>query len=1408
MFPRPSVSRHGRSAATRRALCWGCAGLAFLASAWFVLHQPIQAAENALPNQVSPAPAAIQAGLVASYGKLPLSFEANQGQTDQAVKFLARGRGYALFLTADSAVLTLERASQRAKVKRQKAKGENPGGENRNWKLETGKPTLAPHHLSSFITAAQAGQRTTDHGPLTADSVLRMRLIGANTMAAVTGAEELPGKSNYFIGNDPKKWRTNVPTYAQVKYRDVYPGIDLVYYGNQGGQLEYDFVVAPGADPSAIKLDVGAVRELPSVAAGLPRHRDVGAGLVPAQGIVGAGLVPAQGIVGAGLVPALKGHPRGVPLRTAPDGDLVVETDGGDVRFHKPLVYQEESRGGQRTTDHGQRTAVEGHYILTASNEVRFALGAYDHNKPLVIDPILSYSTYLGGSGQDVGLAIAVDSSGNTYVTGWTNSIDFPTVNPIQANCLGCTTYGGWIAGNDAFVAKLNAAGSALVYSTYLGGAEEGPGSIIADGYGIAVDSSGNAYVTGWANSYEAFPLVNPCSKCYVSLNGGAFVAKLNPAGSALVYSTFLGGSGDNIAQGIAVDSSGDAYVTGSTNSTDFPTVNPLQTTGSEFLSKFNAAGSALVYSTYLSTGGVGIAVDSLGNAYVAGGGGVTKVNAAGSALVYSSTLANGVSIAVDSSGNAYVAGGGVVAKLNAGGSALVYSTSLLASGTATGIAVDSSGNAYVTGFTGSTDFPTVNPIQATLGGSQNAFVAELNAAGSALVYSTYLGGSGQDQATGIAVDSSGNAYVTGSTSSTNFPTANPLQASCGGLSNAFVAKILPNSGPWVSLSAVTLTFGSLNVDAPSAPQTVTVTNGGTANLTISMVKMEGADPGDFGVSADTCTGATLTPKDTCTVSATFTPSAEGSRSAFLNFIDNASNSPQPLSLSGTGTAPLVSLSTPSLNFGDQPVHTTAAHLAVTLTNTGTGNLTISTATIGGTNASDFAKTVDTCTGATVTRNRTCTVHVMFTPSAMGSRSGSLVFTDNNNGVVGSTQTVNLTGTGIGPVAAVSPSSLTFGNQNLRTTSESKPVTLRNTGSLALAINHIAISTNYHQTNDCPSSLAASGSCTISVTFSPTATGPSTGTLTITDNSKTVAGSKQTVSLRGTGVPAVAVTLNPTSSRVALSGTQLFTATTNAVNNALNWYANGVLNGNATQGTLTGIGLTRTYTAPVDVPNPNPVVIKVASVEDPAVFKTANVTVTDTIALTLSPASVSLALGGAHTFAATISNTTSTALKWYVNGVLNGNSAQGTLTACRTVAPLNCTYTAPDVNVPNPNPAVIKVVSVADPTKYKTASVTVTDNIVVTLSPATKTLALGGAQTFMATISNTTDTALTWYVNGVLKGNATQGVLTACTTVAPLNCTYTAPATAVPSPNPAVIKVVSVADPSKYKTASVTVTSP
>jgi hypothetical protein len=701
---------------------------------------------NKSAEALAQAPTATE--ILKAYGKLPPSFEANQGQIGPQVKFLSRGSGFRLFLTGNQAVLLLNRPDV---SKREQ-----------------------PQTLSEMAEAKRTHARAT--------SVLRIKLDAANPAPNTVGLDELVGKSNYFIGNDPEKWHTNIANYARVRYQEIYPGVDLVYYGNQG-QLEHDFLVAPGANPKIIAMRFEGER----------RHK------------------------------------------LAANGDLVLSIKGGEVRLQKPRIYQEIG---------GVQREVAGGYVLKSKREVGFAVAAYDTTRPLVIDPVLFYSTYLGGNSLDQGFGVAVDSSGNAYVTGQTSSPNFPTTSGAFQ-----TSFGG---NYDAFVTKLNATGSALVYSTYLGG--NGLDQSV-DGLGIALDSTGSAYVAGGTTSTN-FPTTPGAFQTTLAGQFDAFVTKLNPTGSALVYSTYLGGSGTDECFGIAVDSAGSAYVTGGTRFGNFPTTSgafqtiPGSSLVDAFVTKLNAAGSALVYSTYLGGSGddfgFGIGVDSTGSAYVTGGitstnfpttsgafqttsGGsfdafVTKLNVMGSALVYSTYLGGSgddfaSGIAVDSFSNAYLAGqtsspnfpttsgafqtafgGGsddaFVTKLNVLGSALVYSSYLGGNldDFGFGIAVDTLGNTYVTGGTFSTNFPiTAGAFQTTSGGSEDAFVTKLNPPGTGLEYSSYLGGNGTDVGLGIAVDDmpNPNAYVNGSTSSANFPTTTgAFQTTSGGGNDAFVAKI------------------------------------------------------------------------------------------------------------------------------------------------------------------------------------------------------------------------------------------------------------------------------------------------------------------------------------------------------------------------------------------------------------------------------------------------------------------------------------------------------------------------------------------------------------------------------------------------------------------------------------------
>jgi hypothetical protein len=742
-----------------------------------------------------------------TYGRLPLSFEPNQGQTDSRVKFLVRASGYTLFMTAQEAVFV--------------------GREG---------------------------------------SVERMKLLGSNRNARVEPLEKQPGISNYFIGNDPSKWRTNIPNYGRVALRNVYPGIDLIFYGKDR-QLEYDWAVAPGADPKQIRVRWGGTKEI------------------------------TKNIT----------------------GDLVLTSS---LRQKKPVILQEGK-------------PIEGGYVIRGK-EVGFEVATYDVAKPLVIDPVLVYSTYLGGGGLDAGNGIAVDGAGNAYVMGATTSTNFPTADSEQASS----------GGNyDSFVTKINAAGTALVYSTYLGGTRADYGS------GIAVDSLGNAYVTGVTDSSD-FPTANPLQ---AGSGGGndVFVTKLDSRGDTILFSTYLGGSGDDYGAGIAVDTSDNAYVTGYTQSTDFPTTSPLQRNygGAQdaFVSKITTAGTALVYSTYLGGSGpdygFGIAVDSAGSAYVTGltnsanfptanplqasNGGtsdafVTKINAVGSALVYSTYLGGsgtdqGQGIVVDGAGNAYITGqtastnfptsnalqlsnagsaDAFVTKLNAAGSALVYSTYLGGSNTDVGygIAVDSMGNANITGFTSSTNFPTANPLQAGYGGDTgDAFATKINAAGSALVYSTFLGGNGLDVGNAIAVDISGNAYITGNTASMNFPATNALQTNYGGNQDAFVSLIGTSSGITIT-TASTLPQGTVGT---FYSQSLAASGGVTP---YSWTLISGTLPSGLSLSSTGALTGTPTSAGASSFTARVTDSAASS--AMQTFFITIAPAALPLSITTNPTLP------------------------------------------------------------------------------------------------------------------------------------------------------------------------------------------------------------------------------------------------------------------------------------------------------------------------------------------------------------------------------------------------------------------------------------------------------------------------------------------------------------------------
>jgi pimeloyl-ACP methyl ester carboxylesterase len=697
-----------------------------------------------------------------AYGRIPLYFIENHGQMDRRVKFYEKGHGHATFFTEGGIYLCLIKNSEKPREKKGiRAKSDDAFAE---------KGAASKRHGAD-------GEKASDGVPSVAERrVLKLTPLGMKKGVNVVAKEPQAGKVNYLLGNDPEKWRTNVPTCRTVVFEEAYPGIDLKFYGNNR-QLEYDIVVKPGGDPSQVKFRCSGMEGLEITA----------------------------------------------------KGDMAIRLgDGETVIQKKPIIYQEID--GERVQIDGRfkiygdtlRDASEIAGPTTAGRDLvyGFEVACYEKSESLIIDPILVYSTYLGGSLFDTGAGIAVDGVGYAYVTGKTSSADFPTEGALYA-------YSGV---SDVFVTKLNAEGTALIYSTYLGG------SSADEANSIAVNSAGCAYVSGYTCSAD-FPTEKPLCAC----SFGAFVTKLNADGTALVYSTYLRYDGlDCYAYDIAVDSSGCAYVTGEIRWEDFPESGPST---DAFATKLNADGTALVYSIRLAGSSNdcahGIAVDSAGCAYVTGGTGsadfptknalyvysggygnafVTKLNAEGTALVYSTYLGGswpdvGWGIAVDSAGCAYVTGrtnsadfptegalylysGGYgdafVTKLNAEGTALVYSTYLGGSelDRAYGIEVDIAGGAYVTGKTDSEDFPTEGALYTYSGGYGDAFVAKLNADGTALVYSTYLGGTSDDGGDGIAVDGAGCAYVTGRTYSADFPTHNAIYSDLAGSYDAFVIKI------------------------------------------------------------------------------------------------------------------------------------------------------------------------------------------------------------------------------------------------------------------------------------------------------------------------------------------------------------------------------------------------------------------------------------------------------------------------------------------------------------------------------------------------------------------------------------------------------------------------------------------
>jgi IPT/TIG domain/Bacterial Ig-like domain (group 2)/Beta-propeller repeat/Galactose oxidase, central domain len=743
---------------------------------------------------------------ISAFGNLPMRFEENTGQTDGQVRFISHGPGYVLFLSPGESVFKFSGHSAR--------------------------PRTRANNIS--VVRNRSSKKSAK-----SSAVLRMKMEGARGTPTITGVDKLPGTSNYLIGKDPSKWRTGVATYAKVQYSEVYPGIDLVYYGNQH-QVEYDFVVKPGADPKQVSLAFDGTQKM--------------------------------------------------ALDSA-SGNVALETAAGSMALRKPVIYQMEN---------GQRRQIEGNYKFQGNGRLAFDVKDYNRAEPLVIDPVLVYSTYLGGSSDDGGYLLAVDSQGHAYLTGYTDSTDFP----ITGTSISSAPNGTY----KAFVAKLSADGTSLVYSTYLGGSGGDFGS------DVALDSTGNAYIVGNTSSTD-FPVTANAfqSSLATGATSNVFLSKLSADGQSLLYSTYLGGGGIDYGFGIAVDANQNAYLTGETTSgspTPFPTTSSaFQSTlnspyGNGFISRIDttATGAAsLVYSTFLggtTSGywywdqGTSIAVDANQNVYVVGMASSTNFpitsatayqtrgNVNGSAyltqidttksgssgLIYSTYFGGtgntdqAASVALDSTGKVYLTGGtgssdfpvttsvtnssagkGFVAKFDTTRSqsaSLLYSTLVGgSSGEFSGaIAVDPIGNAYISGWTFSSDFPvTADAVQSTKGtGVNNSFLAVLSWDASKILYGTYLGGNGSSNLTefayGLALDPSNNIYVAGGTGSSDFQTTSgAFQTSLNGSSDAFIAKLTALPIPMISsLSPLSgpngaqITINGLNFGSSQGSSTVT----------------------------------------------------------------------------------------------------------------------------------------------------------------------------------------------------------------------------------------------------------------------------------------------------------------------------------------------------------------------------------------------------------------------------------------------------------------------------------------------------------------------------------------------------------------------------------------------------------
>jgi Beta-propeller repeat len=899
---------------------------------------------------------------------------------------------------------------------------------------------------------------------------------------------KLPGETNYILNNNPALWRTHVPHFQRAGADNVLPGVNVVAYGTERG-LEYDLRFAPGAHPEDVRLRIAA-----------------------------------------------SNRPR-----LDRDGDLVMAMGGQQLRMKRPVIYEESA--AKELAPNPKH--VDGGYEIEADGTIGFRLGAYDHSATLVIDPslTLAYSTFLGGSGSDSANSIALDVTGKIYVGGTTSSAStFPETSG--------TDQGPGGGPSDFFIAKIDPTQSgaqSLIYLTFIGGSGD------EEGGSIAVDGSGNVAITGTSTSVD-YP-VTDMSVLTVAANGSpvndAAVTEIGPSGATLVYSTLFGGNGNEgtlSRGGIALDPTGDIYVvmdTQSTNLTTVPTAAqaPLAPFGptygggvsDAFLAIFNplatTPSSHLKYCTYLGINAqataTGVAVDSAGNAYIAG----YTSNPLGT-LNTTNGFQTTYAAAPDTGENPYDAFVMKILPLGNGLEDLGYGTFLGGSGSdkAFAIALDSQlpppVTVYVTGTTQSSNFPvtvsgsgTVEAYQSVLQGAANAFLAvipEDPATGlTRLAYSTFLGGSETDTGLGVWVAAANRVYVTGSTSSWDFPWQFNLQPFTGD-GDAFVTELDPTTAGNAALLISTPLGGTSQpgLTATAAANGIAVDTSGNVYLAGATAAPDFPRAGSAGNGFQlTCSSCQQTPPLT---------------DAFIVKIAQS-----------TAAMPSVSFSLGKVNFGTQPVGSlTVPPQAIAIENTGDSPLTISSVILTGANSADFsAQNSVLCTTLPVAPGGMCAFEITFVPSVVGPEGAFLTLTDN---AAPGSQILEVVGVGGGPLASFTPASVNFSNVPVGTNPAS-PILVTNTGNQALLISNIQVtganaSLFPTTSGGCPGTSGNSGglqpgaSCTVVLSFDPNAPGTYQAGVTFTDNSQGASNSTQVVPIEATATPATALlSVNPPS---------------------------------------------------------------------------------------------------------------------------------------------------------------------------------------------------------------------------------------------------------------------------------------